>query len=70
MGDPVAGGVYGRVPELDDPDDHGNLRITTDFRQVYAALIDDWLGSDHTGLLPGGPFPVFQGVLNCPNCPW
>ena len=38
-------------------DDHGNLKINVDFRSVYAAIIDDWLGADHTAVLPGGPFP-------------
>jgi hypothetical protein len=27
-----------------------------DFRSVYAAIIDDWLGADHTPVLTGGPF--------------
>jgi uncharacterized protein (DUF1501 family) len=56
MGNLVAGGVYGRVPELNDPDEDGNLRVLIDFRSVYAAVIDNWLAGDHTAVLPGGPF--------------
>jgi len=63
LGDPVAGGVHGAMPRLDQLDTNGNLAVTTDFRTVYAALIDDWLGGDHTAVLPGAPFaklPVIQ----------
>ncbi|MBW2234956.1 MAG: DUF1501 domain-containing protein, partial [Deltaproteobacteria bacterium] len=56
LGDGVAGGLHGGVPALDDLDNHGNLKINVDFRSVYAAIIDDWLGADHTAVLPGGPF--------------
>jgi uncharacterized protein (DUF1501 family) len=55
IGDPVAGGVYGSIPPLDDLS-QGNLKWQIDFRQVYATIIDDWLGADHTTLLPGAPF--------------
>lgn len=61
-GSPVAGGMYGQMPLIDDLDRNGCLRVNTDFRAVYAALIDSWLGGDHTGLLPGAPFtplPIF-----------
>jgi uncharacterized protein (DUF1501 family) len=57
LGDGVVGGLHGSVPALDDLDDHGNLKIGVDFRSVYAAIIDDWLGGNHTLVLPGGPFP-------------
>ena len=63
LGDPVVGGLHGAMPRLDQLDVNGNLAVTTDFRTVYAALIDDWLGGDHTSVLPGAPFtklPVIQ----------
>ncbi len=56
IGDGVVGGVHGALPRLDQLDADGNLNVTTDFRRVYAAVIDDWLGGDHTGVLPGAPF--------------
>ncbi len=64
LGDAVAGGVYGAMPRLDQLDANGNLAVTTDFRTVYATLIDDWLGGDHRAVLPGAPFaklPLIQG---------
>jgi uncharacterized protein (DUF1501 family) len=64
LGDRVAGGVHGAMPRLDQLDANGNLAVTTEFRRVYAAVIDDWLGGDHTSLLPGAPFaklPVVTG---------
>lgn len=62
IGKPVAGGHYGDVPSLSDLDEGGNLRFTTDFRRVYATLIEDWLGHrDSKGLLYGdfARFPIF-----------
>jgi uncharacterized protein (DUF1501 family) len=56
VGDRVVGGVHGVMPRLDRLDAHGNLQVTTDFRTVYAALIDHFLGGDHRTVLPGGPF--------------
>src|SRR5262252_4516312 len=41
----VKGGFYGAHPSLTDLDD-GNMRMTTDFRRVYATMIKEWLGYD------------------------
>lgn len=63
MGNRVQGGMYGAMPRLDQLDSHDNLTVTTDFRRVYAAVIDDFLAGDHTAVLPGGPFaplPIVQ----------
>ncbi len=43
----VKGGFYGKHPSLTDLDD-GNMKMTTDFRRVYATLIKEWLGYDDT----------------------
>jgi uncharacterized protein (DUF1501 family) len=43
----VKGGFYGRPPSLTDLDD-GNLKMTTDFRRVYATVIQEWLGCTDT----------------------
>ncbi len=42
-GPKVAGGLVGRHPRLDDLVD-GDVRFHTDFRRVYATLLDQWLG--------------------------
>jgi len=42
-GPKVVGGLVGRHPRLDDLVD-GDIRFHTDFRRVYATLLDQWLG--------------------------
>jgi uncharacterized protein (DUF1501 family) len=63
VGDAVQGGVYGTVPALNDLD-KGNLKFHTDFRRVYATIIDKWLATPgaHTPLLPGAPYTT-RGFL-------
>lgn len=46
----VKGGLYGALPSLDQLD-AGNMVFTTDFRAVYATLLDKWLGADADTLL-------------------
>jgi uncharacterized protein (DUF1501 family) len=46
-GKSVSGGLFGRHPSLTDLDD-GNMKMTTDFRRVYATMIKEWLGYDQT----------------------
>ena len=53
--DHIKGGFYGRPPSLTDLDD-GNLKMTTDFRSVYATAIKDWLGYDDTAVILKGRF--------------
>ncbi|GIF42322.1 DUF1501 domain-containing protein [Actinoplanes xinjiangensis] len=52
LGDGVRGGRYGEPPSLTDLDD-GDLKHTVDFRDVYAALLADVLGSDPERSLDG-----------------
>ena len=62
MGDPALlnGGIYGQMPNLADPDDNGNMQITTDFREVYASVIQ-WLGGDANAIIgPFTPLPLFK----------
>ncbi|MFN2462550.1 MAG: DUF1501 domain-containing protein [Candidatus Dormibacteria bacterium] len=42
-GDAVKGGVYGDPPALGNLDKNGNLPFQTDFRQVYATMLEGWL---------------------------
>ncbi|MCM3881359.1 MAG: DUF1501 domain-containing protein [Vicinamibacterales bacterium] len=55
VGKGVKGGLYGQHPSLTDLDD-GNLKMTTDFRRVYATVIKEWLGYDHAELILKGQF--------------
>jgi uncharacterized protein (DUF1501 family) len=49
-GTQVAGGLVGKHPSLSDLTD-GDIKFHTDFRRVYATLLDDWLGVDSKGVL-------------------
>jgi uncharacterized protein (DUF1501 family) len=59
-GPDVKGGVHGRVPSLTDLVD-GDPKITTDFRCVYASVLDRWLGLPSRPALGAAfePMPVF-----------
>ncbi len=51
IGNAVKGGCYGTPPSLTELVLGDNLASTTDFRQVYATLIDGWLGVDAAKVL-------------------
>jgi uncharacterized protein (DUF1501 family) len=55
FGKNVKGGLKGRHPSLTDLD-KGDLKMTTDFRSVYATVIEDWLGAPAADVL-GGSYP-------------
>lgn len=53
VGKGVKGGFHGRHPSLTDLDD-GNMKMTMDFRRVYATMIREWLGyQDASAILKG-----------------
>jgi uncharacterized protein (DUF1501 family) len=62
LGDGVRPGIYGNPPSLKDTDtiDDGNLRMSADFRQLYATVLSGWLGVDATAVLGAnwGTIPV------------
>jgi hypothetical protein len=63
IGKPVKGGHYGQAPSLTALDEGDNLVFTTDFRRVYASMIEGWLGSPDGEKLLSGKFetlPVFS----------
>jgi len=60
LGGRVNGGLYGTAPVLTpDPgnptleNSAGDIRFETDFRSVYAQVLDGWLGTDSIKLLGG-----------------
>ena len=60
IGGRVNGGFYGTAPSLNlDPrnptleNNAGDVRFETDFRSVYAQVLDSWLGADSVRLLGG-----------------
>jgi uncharacterized protein (DUF1501 family) len=64
MGNPVRGGLYGEQPSIAaaELDAAGNVKFKVDFREVYATIIDRWLGADSRAVL-GAQFPNV-GFLN------
>jgi uncharacterized protein (DUF1501 family) len=59
IGKPVKGGHYGQAPSLTELDEGDNLVFTTDFRRVYASVVDGWLGCRDTEQLLSGKFETF-----------
>jgi uncharacterized protein (DUF1501 family) len=47
VGDTVKGGFYSKHPSLTDLDE-GDLKMSTDFRAVYATMMKEWMGLDDT----------------------
>ena len=56
-GAPVKGGFYGDEPSLTDLDS-GDLKFTTDFRSVYATLLEDLIGVESKASLGTSFKPV------------
>ena len=54
---PDAKGIIGAHPSLEDLDEEGDLKHHTDFRSVYAALLDQWLSIPSEAVL-GEKFPA------------
>lgn len=60
VGKGVKGGHYGELPSLTNLDPGDNLVHTTDFRRVYATMIDGWLAQKSGAQILGGEFAPFQ----------
>ena len=62
VGPAVQGGLYGQAPDLAAPDDAGNLRHHTDFRSVYATVLERWLGLEGADVQAalGRPFALLD----------
>jgi len=50
VGSGVKKGIYGDPPSLSNLD-NGNLRFATDFRSIYATVLDGWLQADSATIL-------------------
>jgi uncharacterized protein (DUF1501 family) len=53
LGGNIKGGLAGAHPSLDDLD-NGNLRFTTDFRSVYATVLEKWLKRPSSAIVGSG----------------
>jgi len=52
IGGGTKGGIYGTAPDL-SATNMGNVRFTTDFRSVYATVLERWLGRSASKVLDG-----------------
>jgi uncharacterized protein (DUF1501 family) len=50
VGSGINSGLYGNYPSLTDLD-QGDLKFSTDFRSVYATVLDRWMGADSERVL-------------------
>ena len=53
QGPRALGGVLTEYPSLTDLDREKNLKVTVDFRRVYASLLGQWMGTDPAEVIPG-----------------
>jgi uncharacterized protein (DUF1501 family) len=60
IGGGVKGGLYGDHPDLARLN-AGNLPFTTDFRSVYATVLERWLGRPSAAIV-GGTFPTLTAL--------
>lgn len=59
IGKGVRGGHYGEPPDLEALDEGDNFVHTTDFRRVYATVMEQWMGLERAGLVLKQDFPTF-----------
>lgn len=59
IGEGVKGGHYGTPSNLSELDEGDNLVFTSDFRRVYASVIEGWLGYRGTATLFSQRFETF-----------
>ena len=65
VGNRANGGIRSEFPGLTRLDDDENLIVTTDFRTVYATLLESWLGVEAGRVLPrvpGGRLPLLRAA--------
>jgi uncharacterized protein (DUF1501 family) len=61
IGGGVKGGLYGQHPDLNRLN-AGNLAFTTDFRQVYATVLERWMGRPSAAIV-GGQFSMLPALV-------
>lgn len=64
-------GFIGDGPDLSNTDDIGNLQYETDFRSVYASVLENWLciEPDTVDTVMGGDFTRLDLGFNCDTTP-
>jgi len=62
VGPGVKGGFYGATPSFSHLDPYGNLIYTTDFRKVYATVLERVLGIESPEYVLGGSFRAIDFI--------
>jgi uncharacterized protein (DUF1501 family) len=62
FGPAVKPGGHGKYPSLTDLRPDGQLKLEVDFRSVYAAILEKWLGTPHEPVL-GAKYPLLDCVV-------
>ncbi|GCE13327.1 DUF1501 domain-containing protein [Tengunoibacter tsumagoiensis] len=62
LGKGISKGIYGEPPDLQNLDHNGNLKYTTDFRSVYATVLDNWMGASSKDVL-GATYDTQKFIL-------
>ena len=57
LGPGIKGGLFGAHPSLNELDEGGDLKVTTDFRSLYATLLERALGVQQEAVL-GARYPL------------
>lgn len=63
IGGRIRGGLHNPAPSLTDLDGEGDPRHLVDHREVYATVLERWLGGDATAVLGARHAPL-QGLFN------
>jgi uncharacterized protein (DUF1501 family) len=62
MGEKIKPGLYSKYPSLEDLDGNGDLKMTTDFRSVYATMIKEWMGYSDAKTILKGDFATLGAI--------
>ena len=62
LGEKIKPGLYSKYPSLEDLDANGDLKMTTDFRSVYATMIKEWMGYNDAKTILKGDFATLGAI--------
>jgi uncharacterized protein (DUF1501 family) len=63
IGTHAAGRMVGEFPGMGALDENQNLVATSDFRALYCALLEQWLGADAASVMPDAAGLARPGVV-------
>ncbi|MFN4255977.1 MAG: DUF1501 domain-containing protein [Saprospiraceae bacterium] len=65
FGGGIGNGIVGQYQDLSNPDPYTDPEFSVDFRDVYATVLQDWLGAspDLVSFVMGKPQPLIPGLV-------